>query len=269
VNLDQCRIVLRPRSVSEVLDLGLRVISGFGLRLYTWLSVLFLLPCLAGCLTMRYVFEAGWEWVWLAAFASATVFQGVFTIAVGRFLFAEDLTVREVVKHFGRRFFSYFGALFVSRLLLGLGALLGFFVFPLFWAWTKVAFVHEASLLEQASPGEAVKRASRFVASRSSSTFLLTLWFLLAHTAFALVFEAIGNFGIVNFLLQLGEPFGTLADGGSPFALLGFFLSVPYVATARFLAYVDTRTRMDGWDIQLKFMAISARERPSPRQEAA
>ena len=29
-------------------------------------------------------------------------------------------------------------------------------------------------------------------------------------------------------------------------------------ATARFLAYIDGRTRQDGWDIQLRFMAIAA-----------
>ena len=32
----------------------------------------------------------------------------------------------------------------------------------------------------------------------------------------------------------------------------------PWVATARFLQYVDGRTRADGWDIQLRFMAIAA-----------
>ena len=34
------------------------------------------------------------------------------------------------------------------------------------------------------------------------------------------------------------------------------------VATARFLAYIDGRTRQDGWDIQLRFMAIAAANTP-------
>lgn len=273
MNLDQCRIVLRPRSVAEVLDLALRVMTATQSRLYGWLGAIFLLPCLALCVAARYVAE--WEWapVWILAVALGSVVQGVFTVASGRLLFSENLTVGEVSRHFFGRFWSYMGTLMLSRLLLGLGSLGLFLLFPFFWVWNKVAFVHEASLLEQAPPGEAIKRASRFVATRSSSTLLLTLCFVLAHLVFIGVFESVGNAGILEFLLQSGQPFGTLLDGGSPFALAGFFASIPYVATARFLAYVDQRTRMDGWDIQLKFMAIGARAHahasPGTREEAA
>ena len=38
--------------------------------------------------------------------------------------------------------------------------------------------------------------------------------------------------------------------------LLGLHLSIPLVATTRFLAYIDNRTRRDGWDIQVRFLAI-------------
>lgn len=273
MNLDKCRVVLRPRSTLEVLDLALRVISAADVRLFGWLSAIFLLPCLALCIAARYVAE--WEWgpVWLLALTLGGLVQGVFTVAAGRLLFAENLTVREVLAHFFSRFWSYMGALFLSRLVLALGALGAFLLFPLFWVWTKVLFVHEASLLEQSSPGDAVKRASRFVTARGSSALWLIINFLIIQTACVGIFESVGNNGLVEFLLQLGQPFGTLADGGSPFALAGFFISIPYVATARFLGYVDSRTRTDGWDIQLKFMAIGARaareEGYRPREEAA
>ena len=62
--------------------------------------------------------------------------------------------------------------------------------------------------------------------------------------------------------LQLGAPFGELTtDGGTVYAVTGFFLTIPIVAAARFLTYVDLRTRREGWDIQLKFMAIAAAAR--------
>jgi hypothetical protein len=32
------------------------------------------------------------------------------------------------------------------------------------------------------------------------------------------------------------------------------------IATARLLAYVDGRAEQDGWDIQLRFQALKARE---------
>jgi len=34
------------------------------------------------------------------------------------------------------------------------------------------------------------------------------------------------------------------------------FLSVPLVATLRFLAYIDNRTRREGWDIQVRFLEL-------------
>jgi hypothetical protein len=49
-------------------------------------------------------------------------------------------------------------------------------------------------------------------------------------------------------------------DGGSTFALAGFFASIPYVASTRFLGYVDRRTRREGWDIQVRFAALAQRE---------
>jgi hypothetical protein len=34
-------------------------------------------------------------------------------------------------------------------------------------------------------------------------------------------------------------------------------LSAPFVASASFLGYIDMRTRKEGWDIQLRFMALA------------
>jgi hypothetical protein len=41
--------------------------------------------------------------------------------------------------------------------------------------------------------------------------------------------------------------------------LLGLFASVPWVSALRFLTYIDTRTRRDGWDIQVRFLALEHR----------
>jgi hypothetical protein len=65
--------------------------------------------------------------------------------------------------------------------------------------------------------------------------------------------------GVVSYLLQAGEPFGSLLqDGGSPYALAGLFLATPLVASARFLSYIDGRTRRDAWDVQVRFLGIKA-----------
>jgi hypothetical protein len=45
-------------------------------------------------------------------------------------------------------------------------------------------------------------------------------------------------------------------------------LFIPYVATARFLAYLDLRTRSEGWDIQTRFAAIALRAAEVERRAA-
>jgi hypothetical protein len=40
-------------------------------------------------------------------------------------------------------------------------------------------------------------------------------------------------------------------------ALLGLFWVVPYLASAKFLLYIDQRTRKEGWDLQLKLMSFT------------
>jgi hypothetical protein len=51
-----------------------------------------------------------------------------------------------------------------------------------------------------------------------------------------------------------------LEDGGSLYAVLGALSAVPLLSTLRLLAYADGRAQLDGWDIQVRFQAIRARE---------
>jgi hypothetical protein len=129
-------------------------------------------------------------------------------------------------------------------------------------------FVHEASLLEGANLYDALARSSRFVRGRGAAVFMVLLSLLLSQAAAILGTELLGQ-SLINSVLQLGTPLGALfEDGGTPMALLGYLLSIPYVATARFLCYIDSRTRNDGWDIQLRFMAVAAKEASERRATA-
>jgi hypothetical protein len=256
MNLGASAIVLRPRTLGEVLDLACRLSISLALGLYARLSALILLPIFAGCLALRYA--AGWPWaaVWTVAVTAGGVAQGVFTVGVGRLLFSEELRAGQVLRLFGRRLGSYLVMLGLSRMLLAASCVPFFFGLP--FAWPRVVFVHEASLLEGAGPADAIRRSNRFIAGRGASVFGALLALLLTQAAFVITAELLGQ-GLVKEVLQLGEPFGALfSDGGSPYALAGLLLSVPYVSTARFLDYIDARTRADGWDIQLRFMAIAA-----------
>ncbi len=260
MNLDAARIVLRPRSLTEIFDLGLRFMTAPAAKIYAKLGLLTLIPAWALCVAARYALGWDWELVWLLALGLATPLQGVFTVAIGRMMFAEEVRVGEVLGQYLRRLIPYFATLIATRVLIALFSLFFFLVVPPFWMWGRCAYVHEACLLEQAGPVDAINRAGRMIARNVASVVGVLLLLSLSAAGFVVVLELLVNDGLFDFVLQIGRPFGALFDtGGSVPALLGLFLAVPYWATVRFLAYIDLRTRRDGWDIQLRFMAIQAR----------
>ena len=259
MNLHAAAVVLRLRTVSEVFDLACRLSTGLALSVFARLFAWVLLPLYAGCLALRFALGLDWWQVWCVAIVATTVAQGPFTIAVGRILFSEQVTVARVLKLFASRFSAYFRALLRFTFLLVV--VIWTVVFAP-WAYIRMLFLHEVCLLEGVSDGALARRCRILVAGRANPALLVVLLLLLARAGCVLVSELLGS-ALVDDILQLGSPFGSLfEDGGSPFALLGLFLSVPYVAAARFLQYIDTRTRSDGWDIQLKFMAVASREQP-------
>jgi hypothetical protein len=130
-------------------------------------------------------------------------------------------------------------------------------------------FVREVGLLEGATVFGSIGRAYRFVQRQVGSCLGLLLALLAAPVAFAMAADRLGD-AIVSGVLQLGSPFGELfRDGGSAYALFGFFLAVPVVAAARFLKYIDVRTRKEGWDIQLRFTSIAAAEHDRQKASSA
>lgn len=258
MRLDRAAIVLRPRSTAEVVDLAFRLTFSLALPLYAKLSLVVLVPILAGALALRYKAEWGWLPVWLVTIFASVVAQGVFTVAAGRLLFAEDLRMREVLGAYFRRLPSYAFALICSAVLLSAAALASLFVAVPF-LWPSLVFAHEASLLEGAGPVASLQRASRFVKGRTWTTFGLLSMLLVGQAGALIIGELLGQ-SLLDDVLQLGKPLGSLLDGGSPFAMAGLLASVPFVATARFLQYIDTRTRTDGWDVQVRFLAIASKE---------
>jgi hypothetical protein len=257
MKLDRAAIVLRPRTVAEICDLAMRLSFSLALPLYAKLAAWVLLPLFAGAMALRYLAKWEWGWVWVVTIVAANVAQGVYTVAAGRLLFSEDLGVREVLSAFARRLPSYFFALVASRFVLAVAAMP---IFSLPFAWIALMFVHEASLLEGAGPVGACQRASRFVKGRGGPAFQLLVMLLLAQAGGVVIGELLGQ-AILDDVFQAGKPLGSLwEDFGSPFAILGLLLSVPFISTARFLQYIDTRTRADGWDIQVRFLAVAAKD---------
>lgn len=257
MNLEGARVVLRPRTQSESLDLAFRFCASLALPLYARLAGLVLVPCLLACAAAHDVANGDWLVTWPCALLLAALAQSVFTVAASRLLFEARPSALGVIGHALRRLPALLVALILHAVLLGLGCLVvigGFFV----WVWHT--FLYEAVLLEQQGPIAALRRASALVRDKfGAAVVTCTASALILGLGIVSAELLLGS--LVDQVLQLGRPFGTLwSDGGSPYALLGCFAAVPLVATARFLAYIDGRTRQDGWDIQLRFMTIAAAE---------
>lgn len=254
MNLAEVSVTLRQRSVLEIFDLACRFVVDLEPRLYLRLTAALLLPSLLICAALRWGLGASWPIVWLVAIGLGTLVQSAFTVAAGELMFARQVRAGAVLRRSFRRLISYAGMLVVSRVLIVLSLPMAPFT------WMRLFFVHEALLLENASEIEALRRSSRFVRYHAKNTLEVLAVSVSTVAVCVLVGEYLGQ-GLVRELFQSGEPVGSLYSGGSLYALAGYFASVPFVTAARFLAYVDARTRADGWDIQVRFMAIEAADR--------
>ena len=123
-------------------------------------------------------------------------------------------------------------------------------------------------LLEGASFGKALARSRALARNRGGVCFAIWLVRLFLPAFAALALDLLLN-GVCRYVLQLGHPTGALSiDGGSGFAVLGALLAVPLGAAMRFLGYVDLRTRKEGWDIQLRFVALAEQSALGRRRAA-
>jgi hypothetical protein len=220
------------------------------------------LVTVAGCvLSWICRVRLGWQWssVWLVVAGYYLLTSGVYTQAAGALLFrrADAISLLHILGQFARRFLPYLIARLVHLLVLGLCTAI-LVPLPIFAA--RLYFVSEAVLLESGSPFGSLARSSRLVLFRSLSCLGLALASLCAPFLFALAADLLGT-TVVEMVFQMGRPFGSLfTDGGSAYAVAGALLSAPFVASASFLGYIDMRTRKEGWDIQLRFMALSDSE---------
>jgi hypothetical protein len=262
MDISRTRVVLRERAIIDVLDLGFRFIAEHW-AVYAKVSAL-VLPFFFGA-TWAIAWASGPTLAWtFAIFASAFV-ATPFTLLASRLVFEDEVRLRDV---WGQSFRAA-PKLFVLRMATFLiGAFgLAFFVIPGIWVFTMMLFVVEVLVLERAGIGLCVRRCSRIVRRESGQAVLATILLTLMH-ALAVVMADIAGRLIVAALLESHAPESMWEVGWSPLAIFGFWLFVPYAATARFFVYLDIRTRSEGWDIQTRFVAIATRANEETRVAA-
>jgi hypothetical protein len=260
VNLLAARVVLRQRSLADSLDLALPFCLA-NKRPLGVLALVLLGPIAALLAVLR--LRAHWPWVglWFLCAGLSLLVEGAFTVALGELLFKPPAETR--VRTFIGRYLRRLPALLVAAFVRGLMVICTLLILA-----PTTMFVTEAMLLEGASFGRALARSRALARNRVG--FCLGVWLaaVLLPALGATSMDLLGN-ALTSFVLQLGYPTGELfSDGGSGFAVFGALLAVPLVAAARFLGYVDLRTRKEGWDIQLRFVALAEQSALSRKRAA-
>jgi hypothetical protein len=267
MNLLAARVVLRQRSLADSLDLALPFCLA-NKRPLGVLSLVTLAPIAALLAYLRIVKQWHWVSIWLVYAAAALLVEGVFTVAFGELLFKPPAEVR--VRSFVARFFRRSPAIVVSVVLrqVIIAATTAMLIAPVFFIAPPSIFVPEALLLEGATLGRALARSRALARNRLGICVGIWLAALLLPAFGAVMMDVVCN-ALVGFVLQLGHPTGELFEhGGSGFAVLGALLAVPLAAAVRFLGYVDLRTRKEGWDIQLRFVALAEQSAQGRRRAA-
>jgi hypothetical protein len=252
MNVGSANVVLRPRSGRESFDLAVLFLIRVGGLPYLWFGGAVLVPALVACVALALWLDWREVSLWLLAVPLGVWLQGLFTLATGQLMFSARLEPRSVLRSFVHRMPAYSLGLLASRALVLLMA--GTLVLAP-WAWSRVLFVPEMLLLEGLSVGAAMQRSSRLGKTRGGLT--LALWMAGTIGYFVLAGIELGD-SLVHFTLQVpAPPESEQVDLSSVYALIGWFASLPLLATLRFFRYVDGRTRSDGWDAQVKLQRMA------------
>ena len=251
MDLDRLQLVLRQRSVNETLDLGLRMLQRWSGPVYrAWFA--FVIP--ACLLILGLAAAAGHTWLGLLfIWWLRPIWDRVPLFVLSRAIFGATPTLREVASElralWGR---DLFGALIRHRLSFSRSLLL-----PV----TQLEKLHGASA-----------RTRRSVLGRGPE-----LGGAMALTVAALALEAILGVGVVSLGLMMmpdapGLDFDTilvtLETGEGPWWatalpitgwLMGVSLVEPVYVAAGFSLYLNRRTLLEGWDIELCFRRLARR----------
>ena len=256
MNLEQAAIVLRQRPPLEVVELSLLFTRRILPRTTLQLAAIVLLPVFVAGLLLRYELDWSWPWVLATTLVTSWLLELPFVIFAGRALFDRAVSARSVLVECLGRLPAYLAVVSFQIALIAL--VLPTAVGPLF-AMANYCFAPEAVTLERSAAAGALRRARSLQRGRSGTGVQTVFLKGCLTVACVLACEIMGQ-SIWTFVLDINADGDSLSEtGGSAFALLGLLLSVPLTSYYRFLSYINERTELDGWDIQVAFLALAHR----------
>jgi hypothetical protein len=264
MNVLEARVVLRDRSLLDVVDLAVRFLVRHAKK-YAALSAIVLPPVFL--VTWVVAEKAGWGWGWAVAVALGPFAAAPFTALASRLLFEQGVRLRDVFRAAGSVLLPLIGLRILEGLALSVGFI--FFILPALWFWALFFFANEVTVLERARVGAGLVRLNRLLLGQSGEVISALLFLTGLHIIAVFLGDAVGR-GILTDLFEVSAPESILQAKGTALGLAAFWLFVPVGATCRFLIYINGRTRTEGWDVQTRFAAIAARaETDAEVQEAS
>jgi hypothetical protein len=250
----RARVALRERPLVDVLDLAVRFCASHA-GAFARVSLVVVVPAFA--LSLAAARAGGWGLGWVVAVALAGLADAPFVALASRLVFTDHVRAREVVRLSARALPGIAAARIAQLVALCACALLS--GLPWLWIGPHLFFVVEVLVLERPSVRGALARSARIGKSRFGEAFSALVLLLLVRAAFTAFADLAGR-EVMTDLLEVKAPESMFVAGGSWLALAGWWCAVPLLASARFLVYLDVRTRTEGWDIQTRFAAIAAAE---------
>jgi len=255
VDLERLSVRLRPRNAWEALDLGIELVRAHGRAIYaTWFAAY--LP------VAIVVFILAWDtplWAWEAMWWLKPLFDRIALAVVSSRLFGETTSARAILRG-------------VPSLLWRSGI-----VGALTWRRFDLArsFHLPVYQLERLS-GRGARQRIR-VLDRDARPAAVWLTFLLLNMEFL--------FGLaislaVAILTPVQAPISTLIEGwfrgtfeggriGFALGIVAASLIEPFYVTCGFTLYLQRRTMLEGWDIELRFRQMTERVEKAKRAAAA
>jgi hypothetical protein len=252
MNVWEARVVVRERSLAEIVDLSVRFSLVLGAGLYVRLALCLLLPAYALCWWLLHC-EVSQALVAVLGIVLFSLLQLPFTVAAGRLMFSAHVSLAQVLSSSLRLLYRATVARCLALLLLVLGASI-VVAAPL--AVARALYLGEVVVLEGAGASAAYRRSTRLTSGRVPESFGVWLSLVVISAAFIALCQIFASALSAEGLAIEALP-SVWAGLNWEVGLAGLFLSVPLVASLRFLAYIDNRTRREGWDIQVRFLELS------------
>jgi hypothetical protein len=246
---DRLLYQVRQRGFLDLLDLTFHVLRKRAGAL-SLAAIAGILPCIAlnywlGCDPATSLFFFVCLLVIEVPFATAPL-----TVVLGDLMFDAPVTLRRVARTLLRGLPSLIITQFLLRGVL-LVTVVAYFLFP-----SRYAFLDEVILLERLSWTSALGRAGALCRGQQGDYFLRWLAQVALATIFVCCFT-IGGDAIVSTLfgdeLSWSRP-RTRGLSGLLFEA-AIWIAVAYFGTFRFLAYIDRRIRLEGWELELRLKA--------------